>query len=85
MRHLPRLGRIPGGLALLTGQAVRDEISDVGQILVLPVGLAVLVHNLKVLSFFFALLLVLASLVCAAIFFRFRGRLISALATTPLS
>ena len=85
MRHLPRLGGIPGGLALLTGQTVRDEIADVGQILVLPVGLAVLVHNLKVLSFFFALLLVLASLVCAAIIFRFRGRLISALATTPLS
>ena len=85
MRHLPRLGGVPGGLALLTGQAVRDEISDVGQILVLPVGLAVLVHNLKVFSFFFALLLVLASFVCAAIIFRFRGRLISALSTTPLS
>jgi len=85
MRHLPRLGGISGGLALLTGQTVRDEIADVGQILVLPVGLAVLVHNLKVLSFFFALLLVLASFVCAAIIFRLCGRPASALATTPLS
>ena len=58
-RHLdlPRLGRIAGGLALLAGQAVRDEIADIGQILELAVGLAILVDDLVLLLAFLALLL----------------------------